>query len=756
MSVPSGDNSCVGEYPCSSTPRVSHPHTLNHHSNGNQHHHHPQQQQHLGLLVCRPESNECPLTDSSSGQLPFHTNADGNTIATTSTVTTCNATVSSTSALSPSQDRGADNQGHLFYSSVPTCAAYASGGDSHFNRESEEDPTIVGKSNPGQPLSILPPSFQIKQENNLSPPTRSMSVHSLPGSLISPYQLGSTSATNTHSRLDPFILGKRELEDDSDVVRQDDSDLSHLSYSGNNHNVSLSQNPHTMGYVTCSSYDPHRSTVLSQSHLIGTCLLPDSSSHMSLFPGHNTTLSPLPLTVATCANTTNATQGPSGAAVHRTMMSGTHLDINSGALMHLDSPGSTTQHLTPFDASGGGGDAGFACLLPPSSTLSCTTTSSVTAITDLASKRASSHGNGMCINPGPCDLSAPNVPIGLSPRSKARRYSYPYEPIGLGKSFTKEFQLPGQDRSNHNCSSPGLFRVIGCNSGNNSNNSHHNNSGNVNNYHSAGLGSSSCAGDVGSTAMGVNGSGRTLSTPMSSCGGEDVHQSGSLMGEHMHDQKPYIPRDGDVALPGFSSPESAFYQYQNRMEGQRCQVCGELAAGFHHGAYVCEACKIELISSGAYPPSRLGFELRTDREEGKFFMRHSLTDTKPTNVCPTGGNCVVAKGSRGKCQICRYRKCLYVGMKMKDPDSQPELDISNIPCRVCGGRSSGFHFGALTCEGCKGFFRRTEGSAGSLVCVGGQNACTITPRSRNACKSCRFRRCIAAGMSKKEEEEEEG
>ncbi|VEL20704.1 unnamed protein product [Protopolystoma xenopodis] len=52
-----------------------------------------------------------------------------------------------------------------------------------------------------------------------------------------------------------------------------------------------------------------------------------------------------------------------------------------------------------------------------------------------------------------------------------------------------------------------------------------------------------------------------------------------------------------VPLPGFTSPESAFYQYQNKMEGQMCQVCGELAAGFHHGAYVCEACKpISLFS----------------------------------------------------------------------------------------------------------------------------------------------------------------
>ncbi|VDL96187.1 unnamed protein product [Schistocephalus solidus] len=57
-----------------------------------------------------------------------------------------------------------------------------------------------------------------------------------------------------------------------------------------------------------------------------------------------------------------------------------------------------------------------------------------------------------------------------------------------------------------------------------------------------------------------------------------------------------------VSLPGFTSPESAFYQYQNRMEGQLCQICGELAAGFHHGAYVCEACKEKCRCKHNHPP----------------------------------------------------------------------------------------------------------------------------------------------------------
>lgn len=31
----------------------------------------------------------------------------------------------------------------------------------------------------------------------------------------------------------------------------------------------------------------------------------------------------------------------------------------------------------------------------------------------------------------------------------------------------------------------------------------------------------------------------------------------------------------------------------------------------------------------------------------------------------------------------------------------------NVPriCGVCGDRATGFHFNAMTCEGCKGFFR---------------------------------------------------
>lgn len=39
---------------------------------------------------------------------------------------------------------------------------------------------------------------------------------------------------------------------------------------------------------------------------------------------------------------------------------------------------------------------------------------------------------------------------------------------------------------------------------------------------------------------------------------------------------------------------------------------------------------------------------------------------------------------------------------------EPAADFDrNVPriCGVCGDKATGFHFNAMTCEGCKGFFR---------------------------------------------------
>lgn len=53
----------------------------------------------------------------------------------------------------------------------------------------------------------------------------------------------------------------------------------------------------------------------------------------------------------------------------------------------------------------------------------------------------------------------------------------------------------------------------------------------------------------------------------------------------------YLPDDDGSIL----TPEHAFVQYQTRSEDQACQICGQPAVGFHHRAYVCEACKVIIL-----------------------------------------------------------------------------------------------------------------------------------------------------------------
>uniref|UniRef100_A0A8R1Y1E0 Nuclear receptor domain-containing protein n=1 Tax=Onchocerca volvulus TaxID=6282 RepID=A0A8R1Y1E0_ONCVO len=68
-------------------------------------------------------------------------------------------------------------------------------------------------------------------------------------------------------------------------------------------------------------------------------------------------------------------------------------------------------------------------------------------------------------------------------------------------------------------------------------------------------------------------------------------------------------------------------------------------------------------------------------------------------------------------------------------------------CAVCNDRAVCQHYGARTCEGCKGFFKRTVQKKAQYVCTGNKN-CTIDKRFRSRCQYCRFQKCIAVGMVK--------
>ncbi|GMT27591.1 hypothetical protein PFISCL1PPCAC_18888 [Pristionchus fissidentatus] len=67
-------------------------------------------------------------------------------------------------------------------------------------------------------------------------------------------------------------------------------------------------------------------------------------------------------------------------------------------------------------------------------------------------------------------------------------------------------------------------------------------------------------------------------------------------------------------------------------------------------------------------------------------------------------------------------------------------------CAVCGDVATGLHYSAITCEGCKGFFRRTSQRQLNYDCKEGER-CVINKDTRNFCQRCRLLKCYSVGMS---------
>ncbi|KAF7627323.1 hypothetical protein Mgra_00009391, partial [Meloidogyne graminicola] len=83
-------------------------------------------------------------------------------------------------------------------------------------------------------------------------------------------------------------------------------------------------------------------------------------------------------------------------------------------------------------------------------------------------------------------------------------------------------------------------------------------------------------------------------------------------------------------------------------------------------------------------------------------------------------------------------------------------------CAICQDKASGLHYGIYTCEGCKGFFKRTVQNKRIYNCCsininlnnGKQDNinnsrlgnCPMTKEQRNRCQFCRFQKCLQKGM----------
>ena len=77
----------------------------------------------------------------------------------------------------------------------------------------------------------------------------------------------------------------------------------------------------------------------------------------------------------------------------------------------------------------------------------------------------------------------------------------------------------------------------------------------------------------------------------------------------------------------------------------------------------------------------------------------------------------------------------------------PADEVFGPACVVCSDKASGYHYGVFTCEGCKGFFKRTVQKQLNYTCKE-NGSCDINQYTRNKCQACRYQKCVVTGMLK--------
>ncbi|XP_025050181.1 nuclear receptor subfamily 6 group A member 1 isoform X4 [Alligator sinensis] len=88
--------------------------------------------------------------------------------------------------------------------------------------------------------------------------------------------------------------------------------------------------------------------------------------------------------------------------------------------------------------------------------------------------------------------------------------------------------------------------------------------------------------------------------------------------------------------------------------------------------------------------------------------------------------------------------------------SSPVLPVSSMgndrvdlrTCLICGDRATGLHYGIISCEGCKGFFKRSICNRRVYRCSRDKN-CVMSRKQRNRCQYCRLLKCLQMGMNRK-------
>ena len=104
--------------------------------------------------------------------------------------------------------------------------------------------------------------------------------------------------------------------------------------------------------------------------------------------------------------------------------------------------------------------------------------------------------------------------------------------------------------------------------------------------------------------------------------------------------------------------------------------------------------------------------------------------------------CVVC-GDRCACLVDSVNTCLTCKAVITCNVSCVTLPSVSRVAVCC--RASGRHYGVVSCEGCKGFFKRSMRKDQGYRCRLNKD-CDVNKNYRNRCQYCRLQKCLAMGM----------
>ncbi|XP_017096167.2 protein ultraspiracle [Drosophila bipectinata] len=133
-------------------------------------------------------------------------------------------------------------------------------------------------------------------------------------------------------------------------------------------------------------------------------------------------------------------------------------------------------------------------------------------------------------------------------------------------------------------------------------------------------------------------------------------------------------------------------------------------------------------------------------------MAHVLPGNNSNNNNSSGVQDQLAQAPNSAAAAAAAAVAAASAIQQQYPPNHP-LSNSKHLCSICGDRASGKHYGVYSCEGCKGFFKRTVRKDLTYACRENRN-CIIDKRQRNRCQYCRYQKCLTCGMKREAVQEE--